>query len=239
MPPFSISAIEPSPGPKRLIKISSAELLAFAKENAGSYFPTVARNRPFMVDVIEDHIVCYPESKIDVWLTPSVQLKHFNSTNDLRPGSYPRETFSNSYFVGLVSAMIKGTPQLSAKQVPNLASKSLLPSDEFDAEVRRLRKDAKLPAPQGQSSPAKKQVTTTQVCRDPAVKAWVLKTSKGRCGACGDPAPFKDEYGLPFLEVHHVIPLGNGGADKITNAVALCPNCHRALHHAKDRTKRV
>jgi predicted HNH restriction endonuclease len=41
--------------------------------------------------------------------------------------------------------------------------------------------------------------------------------------------------GEPFLESHHVRPLADGGSDKTTNAVVLCPNCHRRSHLGADR----
>ncbi|WP_413817679.1 HNH endonuclease [Pseudomonas viridiflava] len=34
------------------------------------------------------------------------------------------------------------------------------------------------------------------------------------------------------MEVHHKIRLADGGLDTLENAVALCPNCHRATHYA-------
>ncbi|CAK2642980.1 5-methylcytosine-specific restriction enzyme A [Vibrio crassostreae] len=37
------------------------------------------------------------------------------------------------------------------------------------------------------------------------------------------------------MEVHHVKFLSKGGSDTITNAAALCPNCHRALHNSIDK----
>lgn len=36
---------------------------------------------------------------------------------------------------------------------------------------------------------------------------------------------------LPYLEIHHVKTLATGGADTVDNTVAICPNCHRELHH--------
>jgi Predicted restriction endonuclease len=39
---------------------------------------------------------------------------------------------------------------------------------------------------------------------------------------------------IPFLEVHHIVPLYDGGADTLDNCAALCPNCHRAIHLSKD-----
>ncbi|WP_306234570.1 HNH endonuclease [Burkholderia pseudomallei] len=39
---------------------------------------------------------------------------------------------------------------------------------------------------------------------------------------------------ITFLEVHHLRKLADGGSDMVTNAVAVCPNCHRRLHFSKD-----
>ncbi|MBC8673865.1 HNH endonuclease [Aeromonas hydrophila] len=44
-------------------------------------------------------------------------------------------------------------------------------------------------------------------------------------------APFnRVSDGTPYLEVHHIQPLANGGEDTIQNTMALCPNCHRKRH---------
>lgn len=71
--------------------------------------------------------------------------------------------------------------------------------------------------------------------RDPRVVAEVLRFAGGHCELCGNPAPFLRVDGQPFLEVHHVCTLAEGGADRVENAVALCPNCHRQLHYGQDR----
>jgi len=52
----------------------------------------------------------------------------------------------------------------------------------------------------------------------------------GTCELCDQPAPFTKKNGDPYLEVHHVKQLADGGEDTINNAVALCPNCHRKMH---------
>ena len=69
----------------------------------------------------------------------------------------------------------------------------------------------------------------------PHVRAWVLENAKGVCEGCRQPAPFADAKGRPFLEVHHVRHLARRGSDRISNAVALCPNCHRLCHIADDK----
>jgi len=71
--------------------------------------------------------------------------------------------------------------------------------------------------------------------RDPNVIAWVLVNAKGHCESCETPAPFIREDGEPYLEVHHVRPLGEGGPDSVDNAIAVCPSCHRRFHHGADR----
>ena len=81
--------------------------------------------------------------------------------------------------------------------------------------------------------------SSTSYRRDPAVVAWVLREAEGKCESCGDAAPFFTAENRPFLEVHHIRQLADGGPDIIENAIAVCPNCHRALHHASDRYQRM
>lgn len=67
--------------------------------------------------------------------------------------------------------------------------------------------------------------------RDRKVVEATLKRALGVCERCRLPAPFvRRSDGEPFLEVHHTIPLSEGGMDRIENTEALCPNCHREAH---------
>lgn len=102
--------------------------------------------------------------------------------------------------------------------------------------IANARKSLKSP-PEGNSSPQKTSSTSTLFIRDIQIKAWVLNRAKGLCEACGQKAPFQGADGYPYLEVHHVKKLSDGGSDKVTNAVALCPNCHRRLHFSEDAHK--
>ncbi|MCI1002932.1 HNH endonuclease [Ochrobactrum sp. C6C9] len=110
---------------------------------------------------------------------------------------------------------------------------------QLDARVTDLVQREYLPVPKGQIKPRRKTVATTVFERDPAVKAYILKQAKGRCEACNSEAPFKMYSGLGYLEVHHLKPLAMGGSDRVQNAVALCPNCHRAMHYAEDMDLRA
>ncbi|VVC83717.1 HNH endonuclease [Sideroxydans sp. CL21] len=93
--------------------------------------------------------------------------------------------------------------------------------------------DQDIPVPPGVQKPKEVVLQTTQRERDPLVREWVLRTANGICECCGEDAPFESIDDLPYLEVHHICHLANGGSDTVSNAVALCPNCHRELHHGK------
>jgi 5-methylcytosine-specific restriction protein A len=92
-----------------------------------------------------------------------------------------------------------------------------------------------LEEPIGRANPAITTTISAAFARDPSVRAWVLQHADGICEFCRCPAPFMRADGLPYLEVHHVTPLAEGGSDKISNAVALCPNCHRRMHHGQNK----
>lgn len=83
-------------------------------------------------------------------------------------------------------------------------------------------------------APGTVSVTSTQFVRNGDVIVEVLERAKGICEDCRRPAPFLRKDLTPYLEVHHIKPLSEGGEDTVENAKALCPNCHRAAHHAAD-----
>lgn len=101
--------------------------------------------------------------------------------------------------------------------------------DELDELADALPPLAR--APRGVNKPSRSKREVAVVGRDPEVHRWVLQLADGRCELCGKRAPFKKANGVAFLEIHHVRRLADGGADVPTNAVALCPNCHREAHH--------
>ncbi|WP_417448483.1 HNH endonuclease [Idiomarina abyssalis] len=104
----------------------------------------------------------------------------------------------------------------------------------FQSKVEKAKNNQGQP-PKGNRSPSCVQTSITQYVRDPEVVSWVLAEAKGVCECCNQPAPFERADGSPFLEVHHVLRLADGGADTIHNAVAICPNCHRRLHYGADK----
>lgn len=75
----------------------------------------------------------------------------------------------------------------------------------------------------------------TTYTRSDVVKRFARRVADGVCRGCGREAPFVDENGEPFLEVHHLNRLSDGGPDDPDNVIALCPNCHRRVHHGQDK----
>jgi len=84
------------------------------------------------------------------------------------------------------------------------------------------------------STLSKREVKTTHIDRNSYVKEKTKRRANGICDLCKKEAPFNKKDNTPFLEPHHVIPLADDGPDQIYNTVALCPNCHRKMHHLKD-----
>jgi 5-methylcytosine-specific restriction protein A len=107
--------------------------------------------------------------------------------------------------------------------------------EQLEQRTRALRRRG-VPTvpPTGSTRPPRATSTVERVVRDPNVKAWVLEQAAGSCENCGLPAPFMQEDGTPYLEVHHIKWLAQGGSDTVSNAVGICPNCHRAFHYGAD-----
>lgn len=60
-----------------------------------------------------------------------------------------------------------------------------------------------------------------------------------KCNIDENHKSFVSKNGKPYMEAHHLIPLGaqdkfKYGLDADANIVCLCPNCHRNLHYGKD-----
>ena len=109
-------------------------------------------------------------------------------------------------------------PQSAGASVGNLAS------------LRQAALQAGTEAPEQGVS----QAATTYVRRAAAVRDYALARAQGVCECCHQPAPFTSAAGRPFLEVHHLDRLSDGGPDKLDAVAALCPNCHREMHHGQN-----
>ena len=80
-------------------------------------------------------------------------------------------------------------------------------------------------------APSLKEVATKVRQRNQkAVRA--LKELYGECQISGSKYVFEKADGKPYLEVHHLVPLGLGGADAPSNLIVVSAHMHRMLHYA-------
>lgn len=122
----------------------------------------------------------------------------------------------------------------SSEEYIDTIGKPTANNGELEKRVEELIK-SDLCKPEGSLNPKKDRQSIEVFERDPKIKAWILSNANGICECCNEEAPFIKENGLPYLEVHHLFLLSDNGSDKISNTVALCPNCHKKMHFAKDK----
>jgi 5-methylcytosine-specific restriction enzyme A len=107
------------------------------------------------------------------------------------------------------------------------AEASEITKSQKDTSATRLGRIAN-----AQKRPKRQRVYSYTYRRNPDIVAEALSRADGFCECCKNPAPFKRvSDDTPFLEVHHIKSLSDGGEDTLENVVALCPNCHREKHY--------
>lgn len=85
------------------------------------------------------------------------------------------------------------------------------------------------------SQPDNRMVTIARHVRSQIVVAYALLRANGVCECCQTKAPFRRKNSrLPYLEVHHIDRLSDGGLDAPDRVAAICPNCHRNIHFGED-----
>jgi len=124
---------------------------------------------------------------------------------------------------------IDSTPANQGTIEPPKSREIKEPKGSKKPTLTELRKSA-LAVPKNQTKEEKARVAYQ---RAEAIKKYVLARANGVCEGCEQPAPFMTSKG-PYLECHHLYRLADGGPDHPDNVIALCPNCHRAAHHAKN-----
>lgn len=155
--------------------------------------------------------------------------------------SYVFSTMGRRWVTGLkpaknVGARVAGEIEGIINKLEGNAATNIAP---FATNVSAKRSKKPKTRPNGNKAPKKSQSQSTQYERDPEVVAWVLEEAKGVCESCGKNAPFEKDDGSLFLEVHHLRMLSDGGSDTTTNAIAICPNCHRELHYGKSSLEKM
>jgi 5-methylcytosine-specific restriction endonuclease McrA len=106
------------------------------------------------------------------------------------------------------------------------------------ANERLSREDLMTRVKQVKPNPDARTVETKRYNSAPAIKAFAHNRSAHKCEMprC-EYEGFNKYSGGKFIEIHHIKPLSEDGDDSIINVAALCPNCHRKMHHARDRVQ--
>lgn len=125
-------------------------------------------------------------------------------------------------------------------QLFTLKVSGTLPADEeliLNVAPRCARKTIIARAKAASGVPEKRATTRIEFRRNPFVVLGALVRADNRCETpdCHHEL-FKRDDGSFYLEVHHLVPLNEGGDDSLRNVAALCPHCHRELHSGADRT---
>ncbi|MFC1456963.1 HNH endonuclease [Microvirga arabica] len=104
------------------------------------------------------------------------------------------------------------------------------PKDGTEIDLSTLRQRA-LDAAQSTPQAAGTEARRSLYRRSDAVRRYVLARAAGVCESCNQPAPFITLRGEPYLEPHHTRRLSDGGPDDPRFVGAICPSCHREIHH--------
>jgi 5-methylcytosine-specific restriction protein A len=120
---------------------------------------------------------------------------------------------------------------IDAQKIENEFQRDIDISRQLSTEKRQNNLDANK-----NFIPERVEVVTVVFKRNPNVVVEVLNRANGFCERCRKEAPFlRAKDNSPYLEVHHHVPLCEGGNDIIENTIALCPNCHREAHYGVKR----
>lgn len=158
-----------------------------------------------------------------------LKLACTTSTGKLRQRSNFAQHHCESLYAYACSVVndttVPDQPDEADSEAALLAAVNRSLADSAAVRAARLAVAAKLPE--------RYQSTSTAFRRNADVIAEVLVRAAGHCEVCHRPAPFvRASNSTPYLEVHHTLPLSQGGTDTVANAAGLCPNCHRAAHYA-------
>jgi hypothetical protein len=123
---------------------------------------------------------------------------------------------------------------------PSLYFENLI-DDFLEAEVKeieRLKKEGWSTDGVGNISPAVRHYNIKYHDRLPTITAIAKLRANFRCEIKGCKyEPFTGVYNLPYIEVHHIERLADGGQDTLENTVCLCPAHHREIHFGSNKNK--
>lgn len=146
---------------------------------------------------------------------------------DIKNGGAAGETVLHSWDMtradGDANKLFEDFDNLIGKDIPR-----------FEQKLREKAEEDK-PGPEKYKEGESASVVLNKYERNPKARAACLAAHGTACSVCG--IDFGKEYGPEFegkIEVHHIVPLSEIGAeytvDPVKDLVPVCPNCHSALH---------
>lgn len=109
----------------------------------------------------------------------------------------------------------------------------ILADYKTDSSSDLLKKIEKISAEGDRSEEKERNMNLIKLIKSYYMKVYLNKNNTLKCECCGADT-FITEKEEPFLEFHHLIPFKEAdGPDHYLNLFALCPNCHRMIHHVK------
>jgi EVE domain/HNH endonuclease len=124
---------------------------------------------------------------------------------------------------------LEPTRELHEERLEQAVEDAKADLDVLEARIRASRRPSK---------PQSGTTTTTVFNRDPNIIAYAKGRAGFRCEVPGCEVPlfFKSD-GEPYVEVHHIHMLADGGDDTTDNVACLCPSHHREIHFGIRRSE--
>ena len=124
---------------------------------------------------------------------------------------------------------LEPTRELQEQRLEQAVEEAKADLDILEARIRASRRPSK---------PRSGMTTTTVFNRDPNIIAYAKARSGCRCEVPGCVVPlFLKPDGEPYVEVHHIHMLADGGEDTTDNVACLCPSHHREIHFGTRRSE--
>ena len=142
------------------------------------------------------------------------QSKQIDINNTLRKvWIFPIQPIDSKDIISVPESLLLKKTKTRQEQVSKLSNDELLKKISMIPSKLRCR-----------------QSISNQFERNEYISEYSRRKANGKCLLCKSNAPFKNKNGEPYLEIHHIKWLANGGKDNLENTVALCPNCHKKMH---------
>lgn len=192
--------------------------------------PTV----PDCLAKVQGSVLCHVEHEDIIGILPYLEEANRCFISYAINNTVQLPAMNKTHSTGFISYLSK----FSSKQIPNPVY--VISENDFYEKQKQEEREArslsiseiKAKIKDSHKRSLRINVTTSKFNRSPYVAEYAKRIANGICQDCNEPAPFINKLtGEPFLEIHHIIPLADGGPDAPENTIAICPNCHRKRHY--------